>query len=63
MKPLRIERSRAPRARLEVEALPLDSRDPDVVRAKKMLRSRAPARGTEEPLRARTDPEVSVGTW
>jgi hypothetical protein len=49
MKRLRIERSRGPRARPEPEVLPLDPRDPDVVRAKNMVRSRAPARGTEEP--------------
>ena len=49
MRRIRIQKPK-PRGRYEVETLPLDARDPDVVRAKALMRARDVRSGREGRL-------------
>ena len=49
MRRIRIQRPK-PRSRHEIEILPLDARDPDVVRAKALMRARDVRSGREGRL-------------
>ena len=49
MKRIRIQKPK-PRSRHEIEILPLDARDPDVVRAKALMRARESRSGREGRL-------------